>query len=62
MEKCYKCNKSKMIIIKCKCERNFCIKCKLPETHKCKFDYKNEARENILKKNPKVIGEKIIKI
>jgi len=63
MDRCTNCNKKIGIICyKCRCSNNYCIKCRMPESHNCKFDYK-EFGKNILNNNlPKIIGDKIIKI
>ena len=43
----------------CKCKNNFCSKCRYPEEHNCKFDYKNHEK-NILKEQlVKVVAKKI---
>ncbi len=49
MKKCQKCKKKKLIIITCKCGKNFCLLHKCPEEHKCSFDYKKENKENLTK-------------
>lgn len=60
--KCSKCKKLKPITIECRCEKSFCLKCKSPEDHDCKFDYKKSGKEKIKKNNPTVVKEKIEKI
>tara|TARA_Y100001972_G_C7428374_1_gene220781 strand:- start:282 stop:404 length:123 start_codon:yes stop_codon:yes gene_type:complete len=37
------------------------MKHKLPEKHKCDFDYKNNAKDNIKINNPKIINDKFEK-
>ena len=37
-------------------------KCRLPEKHNCKFDYKTTGKEEILKANPVVIADKLVRI
>jgi len=58
-KKCALCKKNKLITTLCKCELNFCLECRMPETHNCSFDYKNEQRQYLTKNNPLVIAEKI---
>ena len=59
-QRCYNCNKKTgLITILCKCNQNFCIKCKNPEQHNCTFNFK-EYEKKILEKNMiKVIKKKI---
>lgn len=54
--------KIKLVHIKCKCDKVFCDKHRLPETHKCTYDYKNEGRKILKKNNPVIINKKIISI
>ena len=62
-KKCFDCNKKLGLLdYSCKCSNFYCIKHRLPETHNCKFDYQKEGKEIIIKNNPLVICEKIIKI
>ena len=46
----------------CRCCLIFCAEHRLPENHKCNFDYKTNGKLQIEKNNQKVIGEKIQKI
>ena len=59
---CSKCRKRTIIIFNCKCEKDFCSRCKYPEDHNCTFDYKAAQRERLRINNPKVINNKIDKI
>lgn len=57
-EKCFYCNKKLTLInFTCKCEHNFCLKCKLPEYHKCNYDYKKNS--NLSNKMIKIVNKKI---
>ena len=47
---------------KCKCELFFCSLHRLPEVHECSYDYKTKGRETIIKNNPLIICDKVIKI
>ena len=61
--RCFNCRKKLGILnYKCKCNNNFCSKCRLPETHECNYDYKTEGRQQLKKRLVKVKAEKIIKI
>ena len=60
---CFYCKKKKKtLFFKCKCNEYFCLCHLLPETHKCSFDFKKEGKEILIKKNPKIVNEKVIKI
>jgi len=61
MLKCNHC-KSKIgsVIFNCKCEKQFCSRCRLPESHNCLFDYKLEEKRKV--SLVKVAGQKIVKI
>ena len=41
--KCYKCNKKTLLEFKCKCERKYCIKCRMPEIHECEFNHADKT-------------------
>jgi AN1-type zinc finger and ubiquitin domain-containing protein 1 len=66
MNLCSYCNKKKVSLIPftCKCnpEYKLCNKCRMPESHSCKYDFKTEQRKQLEKDNPVVIGMKIEKI
>lgn len=63
MNKCKACNKSlKLIDItlgKCKCKNVYCKKHKMPEDHKCSYNYKDHEREILGNKMKKVEVAKI---
>ena len=62
-QRCFNCNKKlKLINYSCKCEHIFCIKCRLPENHKCTFNFKLNEKERLNKTLIKVVAEKVIKI
>ena len=47
----------------CKCGlKNLCQYCKMPEDHKCTFDFIKEGRDKLEKDNPIVISDKLNKI
>ena len=58
-----KCNKKlNLVPYTCRCEKMFCSKHRLPETHNCNYDYKNKGKEILKKNNPLIINKKIITI
>ena len=60
--KCNMCgNKPKPvpILFKCRCEKEFCKKCLLPENHECNFDFIKLGKEQLKKQNPKVDRDKV---
>ena len=62
MTLCEHCNKKKVSIIPftCKCGyQKLCSFCRLPEEHKCKFDFKTHGKEKLIKDNPLVVKSKI---
>lgn len=59
MEKCHHC-KRKDILIECKCGLKVCLKkCKVPESHGCKFDYRLNTQYRLAINNPTVTAKKI---
>ena len=57
------CNKKiKLTSFPCKCEKIFCDKHRLPEAHKCTYDFKTFGKNLLIKNNPVVIKSKVIKI
>ena len=62
-KRCYYCNKKiKLMEYTCKCQEIFCQKCRMPEIHKCTFDYKNNGKMLLAKNLPQVKCDKVIKI
>lgn len=59
-ENCKK--KLDLVPFTCKCNLQFCSKHRLPEAHKCTYDYKKTGREILKKNNPVIINKKIITI
>lgn len=60
--KCEYCNINKLNIIpfSCRCDyKKLCIKCRLPEDHKCTFDYVKYGKNEIIKNNPVIIKPKL---
>jgi predicted nucleic acid binding AN1-type Zn finger protein len=46
----------------CRCEKEYCAKHRIPETHDCTFDYKTAGREALQKANQKIEFDKVEKI
>ena len=45
-KRCNMCNKKLPLIpITCKCEKEFCNSCRLPESHNCTYDYKKDKSQ-----------------
>ena len=62
--RCFHC-KGKLGPVKfeCKCStKKLCIKCRLPESHNCQYDFKKESRQFLENKLVKVTHDKVIKI
>jgi len=63
--KCEFCNKKvpSLLSFSCKCSiKVLCSQCRLPEQHKCTFDYIKEGKQILEKNNPKIESDKLIKI
>ena len=60
--KCDKCLKRSLIRITCKCAKNYCFKCRVPESHDCTFDYQDRARLILREQNPLIVTEKLEKL
>jgi len=57
--RCLVCNKKLgMMPFPCKCGVVTCIKHKWPE-HQCTYDFRAEARKQLIRENPVVVAEKI---
>lgn len=60
-KKCFYCLKSvKMMPFQCKCGHVFCSSHRLPEDHKCDFDYKTHERRLLTQANPVVKTDKVL--
>ena len=46
----------------CRCQKEYCAKHRMPETHECTFNYKTFGREALLKTNQKIDFVKVEKI
>jgi len=62
LQKCDKCTKRCLVRIKCKCSKDFCFKCRAPESHECSFDFQAKAQLTIRQQNPIVATEKLEKL
>ena len=54
--------KLKISDFKCKCDYLFCSAHRLPESHECSFNYKNEDNKTELIESMKCVSNKIIKL
>ena len=61
--KCHHCSKKiRGIEFDCKCNKNFCVKCRYPETHKCTFNYKTHHKIKLEKELIRVVPDKFVRI
>ncbi len=61
--RCPICNKKlKLTNLMCKCKNIYCNIHSPPEMHDCSFDYKQLGKQLLLKQNPKIINNKLVKI
>lgn len=59
---CNYCKKRKVALIpfSCKClYKSLCNFCRLPEDHKCTFDYKTEGKNILRENNPLIVNSKV---
>ena len=47
---------------KCRCEKTFCQKHRMPEAHACTYEFKDKGKRELFKLNPVVVGDRISKI
>lgn len=59
MDRCIKCRKKILMIYACTCRGTFCLRCRMPEDHDCKFDHQAAYKELLKLKNPKVESKKL---
>jgi hypothetical protein len=48
-----------LIVMTCKCGKKTCINHMYPSLHNCKYDFKTEAKNLLIKKNPTIVSDKI---
>jgi len=48
--------------MECSCTQKFCLKCRHPEDHICSFNFKEKGIAELVKNNPIIVGEKVVKI
>jgi len=61
--RCFNCSKKLGVLsYDCRCDNKFCVKCRLPESHTCTFNFKESGRNQLAQSLIHVVGEKIIKI
>jgi hypothetical protein len=57
--KCDHCNKKCLIVVTCSCEKSFCIKHRMPEDHKCGFDFVKKNKDLLTSQMPVINFEKL---
>jgi len=57
--KCDYCKNKVVFAITCSCKKNYCIKDRKPEDHKCTFDFKEKAKEMLTNQMPVVNSVKL---
>lgn len=62
MEKCTSCKKKSHVLVTCSCNHKYCMTCRLPEVHQCNFNFKEQGKTKLIKDNPVVVAEKLLKI
>lgn len=60
--RCFFCKKKQLILVDCYCKRMFCLKDRMPEDHKCEFNYKECGMSTIRLLNPKIEFQKLEQI
>ena len=63
--RCLNCEKKISLVeslIKCKCDKTYCSKCRIPEVHNCTYDYKKNQSSFLEKSLIKVSSNKIVPI
>jgi hypothetical protein len=58
-KRCNQCNKRKHILIRCPCDREYCLECRFPDTHSCVFNFRAKSDESLMKNNQKIITQKV---
>ena len=61
-ERCYKCNKKTKIMMRCTCNKLFCIKHYTPTKHNCTKSIENDKKVNVKDLKPTGAFKKIDKI
>lgn len=51
-----------LVPIVCRCDKAFCAKHRIPETHDCTYDYKTNGKRKLEEDNKCIAFEKILKI
>jgi len=47
------------MLIRCPCNREFCLECRFPDTHSCVFNFRAKSEESLMRNNQKIISEKV---
>ncbi len=51
-----------LVSFMCRCEKKYCNKHRMPETHNCQYDYKTNGKLKLEQENKRIVFEKIISI
>lgn len=51
-----------LVGMECRCGGLYCSKHRYDKDHNCQFDYKSLGKAELEKNNPRIVGEKVIKI
>ncbi len=57
--KCTYCKKKVVFTVTCSCKNKYCIEHRMPELHKCTFDFKEEAKDSLGKQMPVINSVKL---
>ena len=60
--RCSQCRKKSHVLLKCSCEKTFCMMCRHADLHSCGIDYREQAKQKLIQENPVVVAEKVLKI
>jgi len=53
-KKCDKCSKKSTVISQCKCQKYLCLNCAPYYQHDCKYNWKQDKKENLIDSNPQI--------
>lgn len=61
-KRCSSCNKKVgLVAFPCRCGATFCGVHRYPEEHECKFDFKAAGKDTIVRDNPVVKADKVVR-
>lgn len=63
INRCCECSKRVGLTgFKCRCDQMFCSNHRLPEDHRCTFDFKAAGKAELIKNNPVIQPAKLVKV